>query len=260
MKPTFISNRKLTLLRKLQRKKYRKKEELFLAEGARAVQQIVENKRVSIRGLYFDESQHYWEKNPWESFVESINSSIVEKKDYADVSDTDHPQGAIALCCIPEEAAVQNLANKEGVIIASDGIQDPGNLGTIIRTASWFGVLGFLSGKGTVGLFHPKVVRATAGATGVLPHANVKLSESLSFFENRGWHILLLDAGEDSLPLKELEKREKTIIVIGNEAYGVDSSLCVQPRTKVRIASPQNSGVESLNAGVAASIALYEFY
>lgn len=258
MKPTLISNRKLTLLRKLGRKKYRRKEGLFLAEGARAVRQIIENKRIAICELYFDESQHYWQQEPWETLAESIDSSTIEKSDYVEVSDTDNPQGVLLLCGIPKEIVLQDLTNKKGVIVASDRIQDPGNLGTIIRTACWFGVQGFLSGKGTVGLFHPKVVRASAGAAGMLPHVNVELSESLSFFENRGWQIILLDAGAGSVPLKKAKRSDKTIIVIGNEANGVDSSLFSQQRTKVRIVPTENPGVESLNAGMAASIALFE--
>jgi TrmH family RNA methyltransferase len=256
-KPQFISNRKFTLLRKLNLKKYRQRERLFMVEGARAVQQIIKNERIDVHELFFDESQHYWEQKFWKSFSGAIDSSVIAGKEFSDISDTENPQGVIALCRMPGEAAVENLAGKDGIMIATDALQDPGNLGTIIRTACWFGAQGFLSGNGTVDLFHPKVVRATAGAAGVIPYANGNLRESLSVFEKKGWQIILLDAGDSAAPLKKVKKRDKMMIVIGNEAHGIDSSLFTSGRKRIRIGSHENTGVESLNAGVALGISLY---
>lgn len=184
MKPALISNRKLTLLRKLNRKKYRRLKYLFLAEGERAVRQIIKNGLVAIDELFFDESQQFWQQEPWKSLASAIHSSIILKRDFDSVSDTENPQGVIALCKMPEEAQPEILASQSGVMIAADAVQDPGNLGTMIRTASWFSVNGILSGKGTVDLFHPKVVRSTAGATGVIPYINGNLSELLTFLKN----------------------------------------------------------------------------
>jgi TrmH family RNA methyltransferase len=257
IKPQFISNRKLTLLRKLNLKKYRKKERLFVAEGARAVQQIIKNGRINVHELFFDEGQHFWRQKTWESLARSIGFSVIAVKKFSDISDTENPQGVIALCQMPKEVAVENLADKDGIMIAADALQDPGNLGTIIRTACWFGAQGFLSGKGTVDLFHPKVVRATAGAAGVIPYANCSLQESLSLFEKQGWQIILLDAGDSATPLKKVKKTDKMMIVIGNEAHGIDSSLFTPRRKRIRIGSPKNASVESLNAGVALGISLH---
>src|SRR5699024_2671637 len=186
-----ISNRNLKLLRKLNRKKYRRKEQLFLAEVARTVEQIIDNKIISVEELFFDENQHFCEQPLWEPVAKAVESSLVPERDFATVSDTANPQGVIALCHIPPEINLTELANRSGVIIAADAIQDPGNMGTIIRTACWFGATGFLSGKGTVDLFHPKVVRATAGATGVVSYANVNLQKSLPVFEQQDWKIIL---------------------------------------------------------------------
>lgn len=258
VKLNSISNRTLTLLRKLNQKKYRYQEKLFLAEGGRTVEQIIANGKVEITELLFDESQSYWQEKQWENTTQSIDASIVDAADFAEVSDTENPQGVIALCRMPPEVDLQDLAQKSGIILATDAIQDPGNMGTIIRTASWFGITGLLSGKGSVDLFHPKVVRSTAGATGSIPYANVDLNEELTFFEERDWQIILLDAGPDAVSLKEIEGAEKTMVVTGNEASGVDASLFNDGRQKVRISSPENkSGVESLNAAIASSIALY---
>lgn len=254
------SNSQVTLLRKLNRKKYRRQEQLFLLEGARAVEQVLENKAVQLNALFFDEHQVYWQQNRWKEFSSEINSYFLTAELFAEVTDTDTPQGVLALCEIPEEAGIDELTQKEGLVIALDGVQDPGNLGTIIRTASWFGANGMLSGKGTVDLFHPKVVRATAGATGVLPHRNGSLSEILPEFAEAGWPVYLLDAGTESQSLSEVESIDKAVIVVGNEAHGISSELRSRDRQNVRIDAPQKqTGVESLNAAVSASIALYDF-
>jgi TrmH family RNA methyltransferase len=260
LKLEAISNRKLTLLRKLNQKKYRWKEQLFLVEGARAVEQIIQNEQLDIRELFFDESQKYWERNAWERYAKAIDSSQVAANQFAEVSDTHNPQGVIALCRMPAESDLKELASQSGIIIATDAIQDPGNMGTIIRTACWFGVKGLLLSKGTVDLFHPKVVRAAAGATGVIPYMNVELQKSLPFFEEGGWQIILLDAGSKATALKEIERQDKMLLVVGNEANGIDPTLFNQSRPKVCIGPRENGGIESLNAAIAAGIALYALH
>lgn len=253
------SNRQLTLLRKLNRKKYRQKERLFLLEGARAVQQVIETESIAVKTFFFEEDQQYWLKDEWRIYVNKIEFRTLNTALFAEVSDTDTPQGVLALCRMPNEADIEELAKGHGIIVAFDAVQDPGNLGTIIRTATWFGATGLLSGKGTVDLFHPKVVRSTAGATGVIPHKNGELSEILAVFEERGWATFLLDAGAGALSLPEVKPTDKAIVVVGNEAHGIDADLINDRRKKVRIPSPHKKPqVESLNAGVAASIALYD--
>lgn len=252
------SNRQLTLLRKLNRKKYRYEECLFLIEGARAVRQVAENDIVDIETLFFDKAQHYWSEQGWKQMVSHTDSALLDERHFAEVSDTDNPQGVLALCRMPEEQPVDKLKTKEGVIVALDAIQDPGNLGTIIRTASWFGAAGILLGKGTVDLFHPKVVRSTAGATGTIPHLNGGLPKLLPAFEDLEWSIVLLNKSKASVSLSTVDQGVKTIIVVGNEGRGIDERLMNGSRLQAEIPSaiPQPK-VESLNAAIATSIALY---
>lgn len=254
-----ISSRQLTLLRKLNRKKYRQKEQLFLLEGARAVQQVLENDSLKVESLFFDDAKEYWNQKEWQTFAKTIDSFQISNDAFLEVTDTDHPQGVLALCLMPEESTVEKLAAQSGVMIGLDAIQDPGNVGTIIRTASWFGAGGILSGKGTVDLFHPKVVRSTAGATGSVPYLNRDLNELLPEFERAGWTVFLLDAGKQSIPLSEVQSIDKAIVVVGNEAHGLSPEIATANRQKVKISSPQNNrDVESLNAAIATSIALYD--
>lgn len=253
-----ISNSRLTLLRKLNRKKYREQEQLFIIEGARAVEQVIQNGEVEISELFFDGSQGFWEQPVWNKKSEKFPSSLVSQGHFQEVSDTDNPQGVLALCRIPREAGIEELADSHGILLATDRIQDPGNLGTMIRTAVWFGVKGLLSGKGTVDLFHPKVVRSTAGATGALKHRNGKLERMLPELENKGWKVMILEGGEASTDIRSIDQTDKMVLLVGNEANGVNRNLFSKDRTNIRISSAKGrEQVESLNAAIAASIALF---
>lgn len=259
MNPTQISNRKLTMLRKLNRKKYRENEQLFLVEGARAVQQVIENATIIVNELFFDESRTFWNQTFWNEIISRFKVSTINPMDFAAISDTKNPQGVIALCQMPQEIDFEELAETKGIILASDCIQDPGNMGTMIRTAAWFGIKGILLGKGTVDLFHPKVVRSTAGATGAVPYQKADLKKILPQLENMDWNVVLLDTLGKSENIRKFTKTRRTIVVIGNEANGIDEKLFHADRASVHISSKTNkSYVESLNASVAVSIALYE--
>jgi len=247
------SKKQIKLLRKLNRKKYREKEGLFIVEGERGVEQVIENDVIKIRELFLEEGK--------EDSVQTkeISSFIIDKSTFSEVSDTTSPQGMIAVCEVPKETNIEELQKKDGLLIATDRIQDPGNLGTIVRTAVWFGASGILLGKGSVDLFHPKVVRSTAGATGVLPYINSDLKQDLQNFEQEGWKVLLLDGNEGATSVNKVKLFEKTIFVVGNEANGIDQNLIRPKRDRVLIpAAEKNRSVESLNAAIALSIALYE--
>lgn len=254
----FISNRQLTLLRKLQRKKHREKEQLFIVEGERAVVQVIGNGALQIEHLFFDEAQELWLDEYWSKKSKQLSSAMVQKSTFAEITDTDNPQGVIALCQIPAESDIQSLIKKTGILLATDAIQDPGNLGTIIRTACWFGVRGILFGTGTVDSFHPKVVRSTAGATGVLPYITGDLDELLTKFEADNWYTYLLEAGQGSENLSATTPSDRSILVIGNEANGISDELFENHRKQIKIIG-NSDVVESLNASVACSVALYKF-
>lgn len=253
-----ISKGRLTLLRKLNRKKYREQEQLFLVEGVRAVEQVIANQKVEVEELFFDGSQHLWRQDLWRELGDSFPAALLDAGHFAEISDTDSPQGVLALCKIPPESPPEELKEASGLIVASDGIQDPGNMGTIMRTAVWFGATGIISGKGTVDLFHPKVVRSTAGATGMLQYCNGELSKQLPVFEKAGWQVFLLHGGSGAVDIRKAASADKSILVVGNEAHGVDEHLFQASRKAVSI--PPATGhpsVESLNAAIATGIALY---
>jgi RNA methyltransferase, TrmH family len=254
MKTEAASKNQIKNRKKLLSGKYRKKEGLFLAEGLRCVEQIIENDVVEVIELLIEDGFDATNLNPASLPVFSLN-----RDDFNSLSDTETPQGVIAVCKIPEETEVNKLANKAGLLVAFDEIQDPGNLGTMIRTASWFGVSGLLIGNGTVEMFHPKVVRSTAGATGTIPYIKGDLTDIMNLLENEGYHIFLMDGSDKSVDLRNIDsgKLQKIILTVGNEGNGIQPSLFNSSRTTVRIEG-KSDRVESLNAAVALSIGLYQ--
>ncbi len=245
------SQAQITLLRKLKQRKYRMLEGKFIMEGQRAIDQALKNGILDIEAIFINASQldHY------KGYNEKLH--LMDHTHIKEFSDTETPQGILALCAIPESKSMDDIAAGSGMIVATDSIQDPGNMGTIIRSAVWYGCSALLLGTGSVDIFNQKVVRSTAGATGVLSYSSGELSELLKELSLKGWEILLLDGNTGSIPINKKKVSSKTVLVIGNEGNGLSEELTSQKYTRVLLPShsPQMY-VESLNAGVAASIAM----
>ncbi|MGF1670641.1 MAG: TrmH family RNA methyltransferase [Balneolaceae bacterium] len=237
--------------RKLSQKKYRYQSGLFIAEGERCVEQIFENRKVKVDAIILSEESSV--KAPLHG---DIPLFIVSAPVFKSITDTDTPQGIAAICNIPAEPTVGRFKNETGIIVALDAVQDPGNLGTIIRTASWFGAKALLAGDGTVDPYHPKVVRSTAGATGALQVISGELSRLIGMLEKNGWRTYILDIGEQSEDLNKIEKADRAILVAGNEAKGISPALLTGQRRKIKI-ERCGSDAESLNVSVALGICLY---
>jgi RNA methyltransferase, TrmH family len=246
------SNRIQTLVRKLKQRKHRVKENLFTAEGERCVEQILNNGFITIEEVII--SDDFVLSGQLKQY--SVKYSVLPHDEFETLVDTDNPQGVLALCHLPEKRIVEDILDKPGLIIALDAIQDPGNLGTIIRTAAWFDVAAILTGIGTADAWQPKVVRSTAGATGSITLIRGELENLFQKLEKAGWNVLLLDGGESSASVRKIQKYDKTILVIGNEANGINPDLLTSGRDKVRI-DGNSQTVESLNAAIAAGIAMY---
>lgn len=190
--------------------------------------------------------------------VNAIDQYLIDAETFSSLSDTEHSQDIIAICRVRQKVDIQEVMNATGgIVVALDGLQDPGNLGTVIRSATWFKCSGLLFGSGTVDYYNPKVVRSTAGAVDVIPHWKVVLEDVLPHWITAGWEVYLLDIGESALRLDTCVFSNKVMIVVGNEGNGISESLKSGGYHSVFIHG-DSSEVESLNAGVALSLALYE--
>jgi RNA methyltransferase, TrmH family len=181
---------------------------------------------------------------------------------------TEKPQGVAALVRMKTFTLEDVLASREPLVVGVAGVQDPGNLGTILRSAEAFGASGVLIGAGTVSPYNSKVVRAAAGSLFRLPvlQATDKnpphttrdtdfLHVSLSKMRGRGLRVIATSSHK-SRPVSEVDLRGPLCLLIGNEGAGVPGELLQLADDTVAI--PHSPAVESLNAGVATSILLYE--
>ena len=168
---------------------------------------------------------------------------------------TESPQGIAALAKIREHTLADLLRPENPLIVVAAGLQDPGNLGTIVRSAEAFGASGLTAVEGTVNPFTPKVIRGSAGSVFRLPLLKASSSDVLRALRGRGVR-LLATSSHKSTPLQETDLSGPLAIIIGNEGAGVSRDLLAQADQNIGI--PHSPKVESLNAGIAASVVLYE--
>ncbi len=235
---TSLDNKEVKRYFKLKQKKYRDIEGLFLVEGEHLV--LEANKAgLLIKVITTDEAFDY------------SNKIIVTKEIMKKISNLDTPPKVIGICKLIEE---RELKNK---LLVLDGVQDPGNLGTIIRSAVAFNFDTIILSNDTVDMYNPKVIRSTQG---MLFHINIirrNLNEVIPKLKEDGYFIYTTDVsgGEDIRNIK-IQEDQKIALVMGNEGNGVSDNITSLADKKVYI--KMNPLVESLNVGVATSILLYE--
>jgi TrmH family RNA methyltransferase len=169
---------------------------------------------------------------------------------------SDAPQGVAALVKLRAVSAAQLLERAAmGPIVVAAGLQDPGNLGTILRSAEAFGAAGVFLTEGTVSPYNPKVLRGSAGSMFRMPVAQIACAELIALLREQGVRLLATSSHKGT-PLLQIDWTLPLAVFIGNEGAGLPHDLLHQMDETLVI--PQATEVESLNAGVAASIVLYE--
>jgi len=174
---------------------------------------------------------------------------------FAGAVPTETPQGVAALVRVKPGTLENILKAEPALLVITAGLQDPGNLGTICRSAEAFGVTGLLLGERTVSPWNWKAMRASAGSLFRLLAAKVELAAALPEIKSRGIHVLATSSHK-GIAISDIDLRQPVAFIIGNEGAGVPKDVLAQADETVAI--PQASSVESLNAGIAASILLYE--
>ena len=234
----MISKNQIKFVRQLEQKKYRKKEGLFVAEGPKVVGDLL---RAGFKAhTIFATSE--WE-NQGQTFQE------VSDEELRRVSFLQHPQRVLALFFIPTES----VPSVSSLSLALDDVQDPGNLGTIIRIADWFGIDTIYCSENTADAWSPKVVQATMGSIARVNIIYTDLQELISKAQVPVYGTLL--DGQD-IYTQELSK--EGIIVMGNEGNGI--SAPIRKLINRRLLIPQfHEGPESLNVAIATAITCSEF-
>ena len=239
---TSKDNQKLKQIRKLLSPSGIKKSELFIIEGERAVMDAVSS---GVCLSYILIREDYKGQIPTEDY-EIVSSSL-----FSEFCETDSPQGIIA---VAKKFSYTITDIAPGPLLYTDGVRDPGNLGTLIRSADAFGFSGVLLSPDTVSVYNPKVVRSTMGSIFHLPILkNISNDQIIRMKEN-----YLLAGGvlnPNSTSLTDTIFPKNTIVVIGNEANGINKDLVSSLSLPVYI--PMSGKAESLNAAVAGGILMY---
>ncbi len=224
-------------------------------EGFRILEEAIRS-GLRFRAVFFSESAVPRAEKLLSQLGAQVETLLLADKLFSSAVPSDAPQGVAALARWKELSREDVLAKSPaGPILVIAGVQDPGNLGTILRSAEAFGAGGVLLGEGTVSPYNPKVVRASAGSVFRVPLARTKLSESLGRMKDHGLR-LVGTASHKGTPLDQAKMAGPLAIFVGSEGSGLPRDLIKEMNDVVAI--PQVPQVESLNVGVAASIVLYE--
>lgn len=251
-KITSRDNQVLKTIRSLHHKKGRAQTGLYFAEGVRLVNDAITFASDKVRLVIVSES--YFSNN--EFYITGLDNSgkkiyITEDKIFADICDTETPQGIATVLEIPNEATPD--FSSMGYALILDGVAEPGNMGTIIRTAEAAGIDGIFLMKGCVDIYSPKVVRSAMGSVFRTKFFKADI-DTLESLKAEGFKIAAT-ALYNSKPIEDAVFDGKRAIVIGNEAHGVSDEILSKADISVRI--DMCGKVESLNAAVAAGIAMY---
>jgi TrmH family RNA methyltransferase len=246
--------RLLSLARDLGRRKARERRAMFVVEGVRATEELLRSGLAiagAIVGPQLDEAPR------GRALRESLNSrgvhaEEVSARDFGSAAQTESPQGIIAVATVPERS-LDTVTPGDGPLLVLDGLQDPGNVGTILRTAAALGASATVALPGTVDLWNPKVVRAAVGAHFFHAAFDTTWEMLVAFLNRREVELWAAAAGGD--PIGDTAPPVRVAIALGNEGAGVSERVAQAARRRVGI--PISTTTESLNVAVAAGILLY---
>lgn len=236
-----LSKNQLKLITSLQQKKYRTKHGLFIVEGTKVVNEFL-NSNLKLNSLFCVDSSIY---------MAIDNVTEISEVELKKISTLKSPNNVVALFEIPPEDVTKN----EGFFVALDEINDPGNLGAIIRLCDWFGVTQLICSKNTVDCYNAKVVMASMGS---LTRVSIVYTDLLAYLkESQLPKYATLMEGENVYKSK---LPEQAVLVLGNEANGISELVLQQLTTAISIPRFGNVQLtESLNVATATAILLSEF-
>ncbi|MDR2584779.1 MAG: RNA methyltransferase [Prevotellaceae bacterium] len=235
-------------LRTLKNKKNREEEKLFVVEGLKMVREVL-NSEYHVRAVYVQDK---------ETITTSIPTRLITESEMAEVSHFSTPSPALALV---EQAPKQMIPNVEEIdksclYLGLDSIRDPGNLGTIIRIADWFGIKAIFASVDTVDLYNTKVIQSSMGAIFRIPVYYADLNKLIDTLD-----IPVFGTATEGESVYDCDLSNSGVIVIGNESNGISSPLQSKIDQMLMIPSFNSdpSRSESLNAAVATAIICSEF-
>ncbi len=250
---TSSQNSLVKELQLLQKKKQeRNAEQVFIVEGLRAVGEIP---------ITWEIRQYVVAKSfalEAETVIKNKEIPVILVADsiFTSISDTKSPQGILAVVGQQAHDLEQVIGHEKGFFVIADQVQDPGNLGTLIRTAHASGAHGVFLSRGCVDLYNPKTIRATMGSVFHIPIiADIEIEDLMIALTFQDVHIYATSL-ENSKVVYDYDYTQKTAIIIGNEANGISEKTKMLVPNFIKI--PMPGGAESLNASIAAGICMFE--
>ena len=254
---TAKDNDKIKYTKSLLKTKNRNKESKFIIEGYRILTLAIEcnaNLDYVFINEDFENKQEYIEfLNLLES--KNIKTYKTTNKIFNDLIDTENTQGILGVVQFKSRSLQENLDNKDKFVLILDRIQDPGNMGTIIRTADAAGVDAIIALKGCVDIYNPKVIRSTMGSIFDMNIIHASQDECVEVLKHYDFDIVSSYLNTDNY-YNEVEYNNKIALVIGNEANGINDDLVSKSDVLVKI--PIYGNAESLNAAISSAILMYE--
>lgn len=238
----------------LKSSKVRREQGVFVIEG---IKMFLEAKRLGLveKAFLTEELYHFWIDGEQ---MEGVVYEVVSDKVFKEITDTMTPQGIIALVRMHDTSYESILEGDKLRLVFLENLRDPGNLGTIVRTAEGAGMTGIILSKESVDSYNPKVVRATMGSIFRMPVLYVEhIGEAMKKAQEAGVVLYATHLKGEKF-YDEVSYGMKTGIVTGNEANGLTEETAAQADTCVKI--PMCGQVESLNAAVATSVMMYEIF
>lgn len=240
----MISKAKIKYLTSLHHKKQRQKEQLFVAEGPKIIAEVLQQSKFQLRHLYA--SKLWIDKNDLIYNKYYSLTTLIEPNELKKISSLKNPKEVFAVLQIPNQTS--DLSLQSDIALALENIQDPGNMGTILRIADWFGIKTIFCSEGCVDIYNNKVIQASMGS---FLRVQVAYSPLETVFEkNPSIPVYGAVLGGDNLFETALKK--PAILLIGNEGKGI--SRPIQQQINHRLTIPKIGAAESLNAAVATGI------
>lgn len=241
----MISKNQLKYIRQLEQKKYRRREGLFVAEGTKVVGDLLQRYRPEAVFATAD----------WQAPA-GIKPQLVTDDELRRISFLQHPQQVLALFPLPSVNSLPSSVNSE-LSLALDGVQDPGNLGTIIRIADWFGISTIICSEDTVDAWNPKVVQATMGS---IARVNIIYNNLPEFLNSLPADFPVYGTFLDGDNIYTQALTHEGLIIMGNEGNGISDA--VRAKVNRRLLIPdfhQGETADSLNVAIATAITCSEF-
>jgi len=238
----MLSKSQISFVKSLHQKKYRRENGLFLVEGIKSIKEFIQSS-YQIHTIFYTTEQ----RDGLPQLPANISLFEVNNAELAKISTLQAPQGILALVYIPENKSInpEVLANQFTLVL--DGVQDPGNMGTIIRTADWFGFKHIVCSEDTVEAYNPKTVQATMGSLARINISYVKLTDFIAKSKLPVFGALL-----EGKSIYKTNWGKEGLVILGNEGKGITEEVISKVNQPVTI--PNFGEAESLNVAVSAAI------